>query len=158
MELNDPVAVYDAGSNLEAHQLAEELLAAGIQSQVVEDNGTMGILNGSSQHPQVWIASVDLERARSVVDKFDAESRGLSSPINQVSVELHAEWIDAACDKCGTVTRFAPIQKGTVVNCPNCFAFMDVGDDVGYDDWNVIDQEDDEGSDPDSESSEEAPE
>ena len=158
MKLNEPVAIYEAGSNLEAHQLAEVLLAAGVQSQVVEDNGTMGILNGASQHPQVWVASADLERANAVVEKFDAESSNLPSPVNQIPVELHAEWIDAKCDKCGTVTRFAPIQKGSVVNCPNCFAFMDVGDDVDYDDWNVIDQAESEGSDSDSESSEEAPE
>jgi hypothetical protein len=35
---------------------------------------------------------------------------------------------------------------------------MDVGDDVDYDDWNVIDQEDVEGADSENESSEEAPE
>lgn len=155
MELNDPVAVYTAGSNLEAHQLAEELLAAGVQSQVVEDNGTMGVLDGTSQHPQVWISSTDVERASAIVESFDAEARRPAAPAaNQIAVELHAEWIDAACDKCGTVTRFAPIHKGTIVNCPNCFAFMDVGNDVDFDDWNVIDQDED----ADDDSSEGSPE
>ncbi len=151
MDLHDPIAVYTAANNLEAHQLAEELIAAGISSQVIEDNATMGVLETTSQHPQVWISSADLERAGGIVEKFDSESR---HPVtgNQVTVELHSEWIDATCDKCGTVTRFAPIEKGTIVNCPNCFAFMDVGNDVDFDDWNVIEQEED--ADADEESSE----
>jgi hypothetical protein len=157
MELHDPIVVYTAGTNLAAHQLAEQLLAAGIESQVVEDNATMGVLDGTSQHSQVWISSSQLEQARAIAQVFEQES--IRPAIgNQVAVELHAEWIDATCDKCGTVTRFAPIHKGTIVNCPNCFAFMDVGDDVDYDDWNVIDQEDVEGADSENESSEEAPE
>lgn len=157
MELHDPIAIYTAANNLSAHQLAEELLAAGIESQVIEDNATMGVLEATSQHPQVWVSSGNVERALAIAQKFEQDSIHPPSR-NQISVELHAEWIDAKCDKCGTVTRFAPIHKGTIVNCPNCFAFMDVGDDVDYDDWNVIDQEDEEGEDSEGESSEEATE
>lgn len=164
MELHDPVKVYAAASNLEAHQLAEELLAAGIESQVIEDNAAMGVLEGglnsTSHHPEVWISSADLERASVVVLSFEAEARRPQALLgDQMTVELRAEWIDATCDKCGTVTRFAPIQKGTVENCPNCFAFMDVGSDVDFDDWNVIEHEGDE-EEPESneEIGEEAPE
>ena len=164
MELHDPVAVYTAASNLEAHLLAEAMLASGIPAQPIEDNSPMGVLEGghnaTTNHPQVWVSSSDLERAAVVIQAFEAEARQPQSLLgSQVQVELSAEWIDAECDKCGTVTRYAPIEKGTVVNCPNCFAFMDVGNDVDYDDWNVIDVESDSEVSQDGEAaSEEAPE
>lgn len=149
MELDDPVTIYTAGSNLVAHQFAEALLASGIESQVIEDNVPMGVLEGgqnsTSHHPRVWISSTDLERAAVVVQAFEAEVHGRQILLgNQVQVDLRAEWIDATCEKCGTVTRFAPIHQGTVENCPNCFAFMDVGVEDEFDDWNVIDVESDE--------------
>ena len=161
MELHDPVAVYTAGSNLEAHQLAEAMLAAGIQAQPIEDNSSMGVLEGgsnsTSNHPQVWVSAVDLERAAVVIQAFEMEARRPQILLgNQVEVELSAEWIDAECDKCGTVTRYAPIAKGTVVNCPSCYAFMDVGNDVDYDDWNVIEVESDSEDSGEDDSAEDA--
>lgn len=144
MDLHDPVAIYTAASNVEAHEIAELLLVAGIAAQVVEDNSQVGVwvggLNSVLHKPKVWVSSSDLEAATAVVRGFEerAQQRTLA---HQVHVDLQSEWIDARCDKCGTVTRYAPIEKGTVVNCPNCYAFMDVGGDVDFDDWNVIEAE-----------------
>lgn len=161
MELNDPVAVYTAGSNLDAHQLVLALQAVEIESQVIEDNSTAGVwvggVNSQIHKTQIWVSKVDVAKAAEIIQEFELRNFQRFQT-REVPVDLKAEWIDAACDKCRTVTRFAPIQKGTVVNCPNCFAFMDVGNDVDFDDWNVIEQESDEDSDAGNESGEEAPE
>ena len=160
MELHDPVAVYTAASNLDAHQIAGVLLASGVESQVVEDNSTVGIwvggINPLLTKPQIWVSSRDLERAAPVIQQFEnlVSQRFLTQG---VPVELRSEWIDATCEKCGTVTRYAPIQKGTVENCPNCLAFIDVGVDDEFDDWNVIDVEADPDESEESDSAE-APE
>lgn len=160
MELQDPVAIYTAASNIEAHEIAELLLVTGISAQVVEDNSQIGAwvggLNSVLHKPKLWVSSSDLESANSVIREYEAriQQRQLT---HQVQVDLNSEWIDARCDTCGTVTRYAPVEKGTVVNCPSCYAFMDVGGDVEFDDWNVIEVEGEEQV-PDPEASEEAPE
>ncbi len=160
MELHDPVAICTAASNIEAHEIAELLLVAGVAAKVIEDNSQVGVwiggLNSVLHKPKVWVSSSDLEAATAVVREFEerAQQRTLT---HQVQVGLNSEWIDARCDKCGTMTRYAPVEKGTVVNCPSCYAFMDVGGDVDFDDWNVIEHEGDE-ADPDAEVSDEVPE
>ncbi|MFO1007090.1 MAG: hypothetical protein U0929_14105 [Planctomycetaceae bacterium] len=157
MELNDPVAIYTAGSNLDARQLVLALQAVGIESQVIEDIWVGG-LNPQIHKTRLWVSKDNVDKAGAVIQEFELRN-SLRFQAQGTPVELHAEWIDATCDKCGTVTRFAPIHKGTIANCPHCFAFMDVGDDVDFDDWNVIEQESNEGSDDDSgETHEEAPE
>ena len=143
MELHDPVAIYTAASDLEAYEIVELLQGAEIPAQVIEDMNLLDGLNPPVHAAKVWVASADLERATAVTQEYEArvQQRDL---VHHVPVDLNSEWIDARCDKCGTVTRYAPIQKGTVENCPNCYAFMDIGSDVDFDDWNVIDAETDE--------------
>lgn len=160
MELHDPVAICTAASNIEAHEIAELLLVAGVVAQVIEDNSQVGAwvggLNSALHKPKVYVSSSDLEAATAVVRAFEerAQQRALT---HQVQVDLNSEWIDARCDKCSTVTRYAPIEKGTVVNCPSCYAFMDVGVEDEFDDWNVIEHEGDE-AEPEAEDGDEAPE
>ena len=158
MELHDPVAVYSAASDLEAHEVVELLQGAEIPAHAIEDTN---LLDGPLVHAaKVWISSGDLERATVIVREFEAraQQRSLS---HHVQVDLNSEWIDARCEKCGTVTRHAPIEKGTVVNCPSCYAFMDVGVDDEFNDWNVIEHEGEEGAEDEeaaADGSEEAPE
>lgn len=144
MELHDPVAIYTAASDLEAYEIVELLQGTDIPAQVIEDTNLLDGLNPPVHAAQVWVASSDWERAITVIQGYEAraQQRHLAS---QVTVDLNAEWIDARCDKCGTVTRYAPIQKGTVENCPSCYAFMDIGNDVDFDDWNVIEAESGDG-------------
>ena len=157
MELHDPVAIYTAASDLEAYEIVELLQGAEIPAQVIEDMNLLDGLNPPVHAAKVWVASADLERATAVTRGYEArvQQRDLA---HHVAVDLNSEWIDARCDKCGTVTRYAPIQKGTVENCPNCYAFMDIGNDVDFDDWNVIDAEVDEaGVESEAESDVESP-
>ena len=46
MELQEPVAICTAASNIEAHEIAELLLVAGVAAQVVEDNSQIGVWIG----------------------------------------------------------------------------------------------------------------
>lgn len=157
MELHDPVAIYTAASDLEAYEIVELLQGAEIPAQVIEDMNLLNGLNPPVHAAKVWVSSRDLERATAVTQAYEAriQQREL---VHHVPVDLQSEWIDARCDKCGTVTRYSPIQKGTVENCPNCYAFMDIGSDVDFDDWNVIDVENDgEGAGAEAESEEELP-
>lgn len=156
MELHDPVAIYTAASDLEAYEIVELLQGSQIPAHVIEDMNLLDGLNPPVHAAKVWVSSGDLERATSVVREYEVriQERQLS---HQIPVNLSSEWIDARCDKCGTVTRYAPAEKGTVVNCPSCFAYMDVGADVEFNDWNVIEHEGDE-ADPDAAASDEAPE
>ncbi len=155
MELHDPVAVYTAASDLEAYEIVELLQGAEIPAQVIEDMNLLDGLNPPVHAAKVWVSSRDLARATEVTQGYEArvQQRDLA---HHVPVDLQSEWIDARCDKCGTVTRYAPIEKGTVVNCPSCYAFMDVGVEDEFDDWNVIEHEGDE-ADPEVEDSDEAP-
>lgn len=141
MKLTNPVVVYTTAIDVEAYEVAELLTVAGIQSQVIEDQTPLEGLNPPTHATQVWVASDDLPQATEIARGFEtrAQQRQLS---HVVTVDLQSEWIDTRCDRCGTVTRFAPLEKGTVVNCPNCFSFMDVGDESEFDDWNVIEHED----------------
>ncbi len=157
MELHDPVAIYTAASDLEAYEIVELLQGSEIPAQVIEDMNLLDGLNPPVHAAKVWVASGDLERATAVTREYEARvlQRDLA---HHVPVDLNSEWIDARCDKCGTVTRYAPIQKGSVENCPNCYAFMDIGSDVDFDDWNVIEVENDgEGAEPNAESEAESP-
>ena len=157
MELHDPVAIYTAASDLEAYEIVELLQGSEIPAQVIEDMNLLDGLNPPVHAAKVWVSSRDMERATAVTQAYEAriQQRELA---HHVPVDLQSEWIDARCDKCGTVTRYAPIQKGTVENCPNCYAFMDIGSDVDFDDWNVIEVENDgAGAGPEAESEEELP-
>ncbi len=152
MELHDPVAIYTAASDLEAYEIVELLQGAEIPAQVIEDMNLLDGLNPPVHAAKVWVSSRDLERATVVTRAYEArvQQRDLA---HHVAVDLNSEWLDARCDKCGTVTRFAPVEKGTVVNCPSCYAFMDVGGEVDFDDWNVIEAESDgDGTEPEAES------
>ena len=157
MELHDPVAIYTAASDLEAYEIVELLQGAEIPAQVIEDMNLLDGLNPPVHAAKVWVSSRDMERATAVTRGYEArvQQRDLA---HHEPVDLQSEWIDARCDKCGTVTRYAPIQKGTVENCPKCYAFMDIGSDVDFDDWNVIEVENEgEGAELEAESPEESP-
>ena len=157
MELHDPVAIYTAASDLEAYEIVELLQGSEIPAQVIEDMNLLDGLNPPVHAAKVWVSSRDMERATAVTQAYEAriQQRELA---HHVPVDLQSEWIDARCDKCGTVTRYAPIQKGTVENCPKCYAFIDIGSDVDFDDWNVIEVENDgDGAGPDAESEKELP-
>ena len=133
MALRDPVAVYNAANNVEAMLLREALLSSGIEAHSVDDatpvGAWMGGLIPEIHKPQVWVDRADVPRARQVVEDFEtraAEQRQRSGDAPDVSV---------VCEECGKTASFSASQLGSVESCPHCGAYVDVGDDVGFDDW-----------------------
>ncbi len=147
MALRQPVAVYTASKNFEAHLVSGLLNNAGIPAMVVEDDdmqimsGWLGPLSNIVK-PKVWIEQADVERAQPILleyEKRDAERRAIEAGLTP-SV---GPPIDVVCEECSKTSQWAAAQKGAVQNCPHCRAYIDIGDDVEFDDWNTA--PDDEG-------------
>jgi hypothetical protein len=131
MALRDPIAAYNASTNLEAHLIAAMLREAGLEASVVEDLSTAGIwmggVVGEIHKPQVWIERADVERAKPVLDEFESHAR------ERKRAAADAPDIEVLCEECGERSLFPGNQYGSVQNCPHCRAFVDVGDDVPFD-------------------------
>ena len=140
MAIHDPIAIYTAGSNLEAYCVREMLNAEGIEAAVVEDESRAGVwmfgFLPQFNKPQVWIERADAERARPLLATYEQrlvereEQAGDGSPIA------------VTCDECRRMTLFPALKLGRVEVCPNCGAYVDVGDDPGFEGWDVAPGED----------------
>jgi hypothetical protein len=126
MELKDPVAVYNADSNLDAHWLVEKLESEGIAAYVIEDQSIVGqsILGmlDDGQKPQVFVERPQAEQAGAVILAFLEERRQRERAIAE------GPDIDAVCEDCGKTNRFPQGANGTVQVCKFCNAYMDVGE------------------------------
>ena len=144
MALRDPFAAYNASSNVEAHIVCGLLQDAGIAAMVIEDVSQVGVWLGGTvaeiHKPQVWIERADIERARPVLTDYDrrnAERRAAERGKREA-----APPIEVVCEECGKRSEFPSAQKGTVQNCPHCRAYVDVGDEVGFEGWDEASGED----------------
>jgi hypothetical protein len=140
MALQHPIAIYTAGTNLEAHVIREMLMAEGIEAAVVEDESRAGVwmfgLLPQINKPQVWVEEADAERARPHLAAYEQrlvereEAHGEGPPIVVV------------CEECQHTSSFPASRLGAVETCPNCGAFVDVGDDPGMEGWDVAADDD----------------
>jgi hypothetical protein len=135
MALRDPFAAYNAGSNVEAHLVSGLLQDAGIQAVVIEDVSQVGVWMGGTiselHKPQVWVERADIERARPVLEEYDRRSAERSL----AKLDGDGSPIEVECEKCGKRSEFPASQLGSVQNCPHCLAYVDVGDEVGFEGW-----------------------
>jgi hypothetical protein len=133
MPLQDPVAVYNAESNVEAIQVCNALVAEGIEAHVTEDDSAVGLsIYGrlaEIHKPQVWVAREDVERARPVLIDFERRAAEL-----RAGAVGKGEPIEVVC-ACGRTTTFPGTQRGSVQECPACGAFLDVGEPDDSEDW-----------------------
>lgn len=140
MELHDPVAAYNAASNVEAHLVCNLLVDAGIEAMVVEDVSQVGVWIGGLvpeiHKPQVWIARADVERAGTVLS--DHAQRQFERQNAQTG-----ESIEVSCEECATLSWFPHSEKGSVQSCPHCGAYVDVGESSDFDDWASTDEDTD---------------
>lgn len=133
MTFTDPLAAYNAASNLEAHLVCRLLNDAGVPATVVEDVSQVGVWLGgfiSEIHkPQVWIERADAGRAKPVLDEYErraAERRRTDAAGPPIAV---------TCERCGKTSEFPASARGTVEICPHCGGYVDVGDDETLDEW-----------------------
>jgi hypothetical protein len=127
MALKDPVAVYDAATNLEAHFVSNLLNEAGVEAYATEDiagsdvaASVFGGLPGIHK-PQVWVDRADVEHAQPVL--LDYEVRLAERREAEAATALP---IQIRCEDCGQKSVFDYALRGTVQTCPHCGAYLDV--------------------------------
>jgi hypothetical protein len=108
MALQDPVAVYNASSNVEAQLLRDRLVNAGIEAFAVEDNSPAGMYSlgtiAEIHKPQVWVSRSDVDRARPVIEGFeDAAEDHTEKPAELFCYECGepVKHGDTRCGSCG---------------------------------------------------------
>ena len=143
MALRDPIAAYNAANNVEAHLVCNALIESGIEAQVIEDVSAVGVwmfgLLPEIHKPQVWIEREDIERAKTVLDDYEQRASDRREPA------ATGETIEAACEECGARSTFPSTQRGSVQKCPQCQAFVDVGDDAAIEGWDAPAEDQPEG-------------
>jgi len=136
MAILDPVAAYIASSDVEAHIVCGVLVDAGIEAVAIEDVSRAGVWMFGTipalHRPQVWIDRRDIDQARPVLEEYMrlASERRVA---NRARAETADETIEVTCEECGKPSMFPAAQKGSVQNCPHCFAYVDVGDNEAFD-------------------------
>jgi hypothetical protein len=136
MALQDPVAVYTAGTNLEAVMVCHILQQAGIEALVMEES--VGVWIGGTlpgiHNPQVLVGRDDVARATVLVQDYESRNRTPDPGAHPEGVQTSTS-VDAVCEECGQMSTFPAGQRGTVQDCPKCGALMDVGLDEFGDGW-----------------------
>ena len=126
MALRDPVAVFNADTNVEAQLVRTLLVDAGVEAFVVEDVSYVGTCALGTlpeiNKPQVWVERADAERAWQLLDDYDRRR----------TEQETAETTDRFCYHCGE-----PVQPGDAA-CAACGQTLDPptdehedGSDVG---------------------------
>ena len=118
MALQDPVAVYDAASDIEAQQICNLLNEADVEAYVTEDDAQVGQV----MKPQVWVDRSAIDRAKPILQDYERRQEGHETTQADDTVS------ESVCEGCGQRTAFSASQEGTVQTCPHCGAYMDVGE------------------------------
>lgn len=142
MDLKNPIAVYNARTNLEAHVITMFLIEAGIDAQATEDHSLVGLWMFGTlpeiHKPQVWVSGADAERARQLL--VEHEDR-LAERLQGESEGASTAPIDIVCEECQQATSFPPALRGTIQDCPHCGAYVDVEPSDGDDEfWHESDE------------------
>lgn len=131
MPLRDPVAVYNAASNIEAGFVCDALIAGGVEAYVMEDVSQVGTWVGGLvpeiHKPQVYVERSEVERATPILVEYERRAKELRA------TEGDGQPIDVECEECGGAAQFPAAQMGSVQSCPHCGAFVDVGGDESWD-------------------------
>lgn len=139
MELQEPVLVYTAAKNLEAHDVAEWLRAAKISSHVVEDLAIAawaGGLNTTIHRPQVWVSKSQQQEAIAEIQKYEDRLRA-RRVADLAKIARDQTVLLSICEQCGESAEFPIEQSGSVQRCWNCGAYIDVDEDPGLMEWDV---------------------
>lgn len=135
MSFREPFAAYNAKNNVEAHLVCGVLMNAGIEAMVIEDMSNVGSWSWAGtvselHKPQVWIEKADIERAGPILAEYDRHAAERQAvPVAEGST------ITVICEACGKPTDFPASARGKVENCSHCQAYLDVGDDEGFEEW-----------------------
>lgn len=141
MALSHPTAVYTAATDLEAHVISDMLLNAGVDAAVIEDESRAGAwslgLLSQIHRPKVYVDAADVDQARLLIAAYEQRQRRDPPPGD-------GPLIHVVCEECRRTTTFPAALRGRVEECSHCAAYVDVGDDPGFDDWQTLPAEGDE--------------
>ncbi|TWT90805.1 hypothetical protein Mal64_12020 [Pseudobythopirellula maris] len=127
MNLEDPIAAFNAADNFEAAHVAELLSAKGVPAQVIEDTSmeVFGFISGAPRvmNPQVWVSRQHKNRAAELLNEYRQRKAAEASP------PQHADGatISAQCEECSRLSMFPASLDGTTQLCQYCKAHVDVG-------------------------------
>lgn len=138
MDFKNPVVVYTAPTNLEAHVVVTMLFANDVPAHAVEDQSGASIwaFGTISQFhkPNVFVDQCNYDRAITLIAQYEEQQRA------RANAQANEEPIEARCEECGKSSMFPKSQSGSVQECPHCYAYMDVGEI----EWDVDFEENDE--------------
>ena len=133
MPYRDPRCVFVAEKIGEADVVATWLGQHDIKAEVMDRN-TRGGFEGlsmvtpngvSSRGIEVWV--IDPEQVPQAIQMLAEQE--MQRTTRDAAQEASGEPIDVTCEDCGTTTTFPPTQRGSVQDCPNCAAYLDVGEE-----------------------------
>ena len=137
MAYRDPRCVMVADSIEQADIVAAFLGERDIRAQVMNRH-TRGGLAGFSMFAhngvsidgmEVWV--LDIEQAPIAIELLAEQE--MKRTTRETAREISGEPVIVVCEDCGTEATFPPAQRGSVQECPNCSAYIDVGDDEEID-------------------------
>jgi hypothetical protein len=138
MDFKEPLKVYTAETNLEAHMIVEMLEANGIAALVEEDRSGVSLWAfgtiGQFHQPNIWIEKSSAQAAATLICRFEEQKRERATP------SVGGPTIRAQCEECGKEASFAENLDGTVQECPHCGAYIDVGQLDWDDDFGVAEE------------------
>jgi ribosomal protein S27E len=122
----DPRCVFVGESAAQAETVAAYLSGQGIAAEVIEPN-TLGGLDGlnfftgiGARGLEVWVHDpAAVPRARELLE---AQAESLAQR------EARTGFVETECEECGARVKFPASEAGTVQDCPNCGAYLDVPD------------------------------
>lgn len=127
MELKEPIAVYNAATNVEAHVVAMFLTEGGVEAFATEDLSLVGLWMFGTlpeiHKPQVWVSAADQKRAAQLLQDYErqAAERALVTQDGASTTP-----IEVVCEECGQTSSFPAEQRGSIQYCRQCAAHLDV--------------------------------
>jgi hypothetical protein len=130
MGLSDPVTAFNAESNHEAQMMRLYLEHHGVEAHVTYDDSLVGYWMFGRlpeiHKPQVWIDRSNIDVVRPLIEEFERQNRERNAVDEGDDVDSGT--IAVVCEECGHTSQFPSSKKGTTQDCPNCAAYVDVGD------------------------------
>lgn len=127
MELKEPIAAYNAATNLEAQVVAMFLTEGGVDAFATEDHSLVGLWMFGTlpeiHKPQVWVSAADRARAAELLQDYERQA----AERTQLTQDgASATPLEVVCEECQQTASFPAKQRGTVQVCPHCGAYVDV--------------------------------
>jgi len=126
MDFKEPVKIYTAASNVEAHMIVIMLDANGVPAFAEEDRSGVSLwafgMISQFHQPNVWVDKPMAERAAELISRFEERKR------EREERDSSRGDIQVECEECGWITTFPASLNGTTQECSKCRAFVDVGE------------------------------